>query len=169
LFSALLSFQFFRYRIAALSHLHMDDEINTIIKQLKSHKVKESRLIRDLEDSVQRARTLQPAFPTASAPRRTTPVPSTVVFNVGDKVCITNKVKQKSNRHPITEKDRIAIVTTVTEQRVFIRTLNCTETWRAPHNLRHYGNLEYCYARAIPDPPVARVVPTDYQERKALP
>jgi hypothetical protein len=107
----------------------VEDEITTIISKLKELRVRESRLLVDLENAHRRVLSTR----RATTPPETT---DTTAFEVNDRVYITNKIKPRADR-PINEGDRTAIVTVVTQDRVFIRTLNGTTTWRAHHNLRH--------------------------------
>lgn len=65
--------------------------------------------------------------------------PRTVNFKVGDRVLITNRINHARQGAPGTNDDRVGIVTSVTEQRVFLRTLAGTHTCRARKNLRLVG------------------------------
>jgi hypothetical protein len=144
------------------------EHISDLIDQLKRLKVVESHILHELEESHNEATASRVSSPTAApesapAPAAATPylassrspvaiaapesttTPPTTNFEIGDKVVITNKIKPRSNRHVVNEKDRIAIVTRVTDERVFFRTLNGNQTWRAPHNLRLFG----AYARTV--------------------
>jgi hypothetical protein len=64
---------------------------------------------------------------------------NTVEFQVGDRVLITNRINHARRGAPGTDDDRVGIVTSVTEQRVFLRTLAGTHTCRARKNLRLVG------------------------------
>jgi hypothetical protein len=64
---------------------------------------------------------------------------STADFQVGDRVLITNRINHARRGAPGTDDDRVGIVTSVTEHRVFLRTLAGTHTCRARKNLRLIG------------------------------
>jgi activator of HSP90 ATPase len=131
-----------------------NDEVTSLIRQLKDLRVEESRLVTALEQAHSRTllekqqkkqqqqqkehsadKTTKTTKTTATS-SRTNHSPQPGIFVSGDTVLITNKIKPRSDR-AINSGDRTAVVTSVTADRVFFRTLNGTNTWRAPGNLKH--------------------------------
>jgi hypothetical protein len=76
-----------------------------------------------------------PSTPVAQAVSVPVPVPASVVFHIGQRVYITNRINHVLVRRA-TEADRTAIVTHFTAPRVAIRTINGYHTHRHPKNLR---------------------------------
>jgi hypothetical protein len=66
---------------------------------------------------------------------------TTNIYQVGDRVAITNSITRPLNRSTNIG-DQTAVVTSVVGRRVYIRTSNNTNTWRAPQNLRFRRNNE---------------------------
>jgi hypothetical protein len=58
------------------------------------------------------------------------------VFNKGDRIVITNKVRSPDPNRPVNNGDRNGFVIGVAARRIDIETINGTQTWQAPHNLR---------------------------------
>lgn len=122
------------------------DEISDIIQELKALKLREAQLLEDLESAHLRALS-RSSSPVDAPNRRTrdfspnpgrtaTPAARTARFNEGDHIVIINKVIRPLNR-PTNRGDRTAVVTKVTKDRVYLRTSNGTNTWRAPNNVSH--------------------------------
>lgn len=98
----------------------MSDDLNSLLSQLRLLRIQEDDLLLRIE------------FLSVS-----TPTPPT--FRVGDRVRITNKVS-KPTGWQIWDKDtirlsKIAVVTSVRGERVYVRTDSGFDTWRAPSNL----------------------------------
>ena len=103
-----------------------DESIDTLIEELKRLQVRETDLLGQLESAYRRR-------DGASTPRR-----RTGRHQVGDRVHVTNRI-----RRPVFApaswtgfKERHATVTSVDGERVFFKTDNGTNTWRAAKNLR---------------------------------
>lgn len=108
------------------------EEIVNLIAELKQLKIRESQVLASLESAIQRQSEPAPNARAAVSPDSTVR-PS--IFQVGDRVTITNKVKRPTDR-PINRGDLTAVVLKVAPSRIDIRTSNGTKTWRAPQNLR---------------------------------
>ena len=63
-------------------------------------------------------------------------------YEVGQAVHIENQVRHVPGRRPTTLRDRAAIVTRVTTDRVYLTTFNGHHTWRRPRNLRTLTSQE---------------------------
>lgn len=109
----------------------MDDRerVKALIDQLKDLKLQEQRVISELESINDRNGTGR--------------APTEVRFAPGDRVVITNHVRKpaiwnwlRGDWDP--EKERLAVVTKVTEKQVHLLTDNGSTTWRAPKNLRRF-------------------------------
>jgi hypothetical protein len=130
------------------------DAVNEIISRIKRLRVQEELALASLEieiahlkasEELHRERNPESAVhPQATPPVRSTPSPThsgeAYTFKEGDVIVIKNKVARPLGR-PVNKGDRIGVVTTVTPIRIYFRTNNGTNTWRAPGNLRlkkHY-------------------------------
>jgi hypothetical protein len=98
-----------------------DNNLSTLIAELKELKIRELQVLASLELLVQHTE--------ATSAIRTLP------FRVGDAVIITNKIIRPINR-PTNKGDRTAVVIKVAPSRIDLRTINGSITWRAPQNLR---------------------------------
>ena len=58
-------------------------------------------------------------------------------FLIGEHVLMNNRMWHVPSNRPTTGSDRAAVVSRVTEDRIYIQTYNGYETWRHPRNLRH--------------------------------
>ena len=97
-------------------------------------------IIKKLEDlQLQTERTLEELRVLNRSGEQGDPSTNTVEFRVGDQILITNRINHTLRGAPGTNDDRVGIVTSVTEQRVFLRTLAGTHTCRARKNLRLVG------------------------------
>ena len=97
-------------------------------------------IIKKLEDlQLQTEQTLEELRVFNRSGEQEGPSRSTVDFQVGDQVLITNRINHACQGAPGTNDNRVGIVTSVTEQRVFLRTLAGTHTFRARKNLRLVG------------------------------
>jgi hypothetical protein len=90
-------------------------------------------------------RTLPNIIPTSTIPtniaRTATPTSNENTikqFEKGYRVIISNRVTRSRKNLPTTRGNRIAIVTGIAINKVYIRTLNSLDTWRIPKNLRQY-------------------------------
>ena len=63
-------------------------------------------------------------------------------YEVGQAVHIENQVRHVPGRRPPTIRDRAAIVTRLTTDRVYLTTFNGHHTWRRPRNLRYLTSQE---------------------------
>lgn len=102
------------------------NNVAALIEQLKRLKVREARILEQLEaeNDLQRVdHFVQP--PT---------------FEIGDRVRITNRVRRPANwdeRIPWNERHaRNATVTGIADGKIYFTTDNGTQTWRLPQNLR---------------------------------
>lgn len=104
-----------------------DDKIATLIKKLKDLRVQETGLLRQIEEAYRQRENERNDGDTRTSTYRT-----------GDRVYITNRIRRPvSSPDSWTDQDeRRATVTRVVNDKVFIKTDNGTETWRANKNLR---------------------------------
>jgi hypothetical protein len=113
-----------------------DDRIATLIKALKDLQVQEANLLRQIEEAYRQRRiervddNTRDNDHTERDTRRT--------YQVGDRVYVASRV-----RRPVfapgswtSYNERQATVTKVVGEKVYIKTDNETETWRATKNLR---------------------------------
>jgi hypothetical protein len=97
-------------------------------------------IIKKLEDlQLQTEQTLEELRALNRSEEQGVPSTTTANFQVGDQVLITNRINHARRGAPGTDDDRVGIVTSVTEHRVFLRTLAGTHTCRARKNLRLIG------------------------------
>jgi hypothetical protein len=110
-------------------------DIETLINELKQLKIRELRVLEALETTLQQQ--------TNGATQTTTVDPNNCspYFKIGDRIAIKNKIIRPVNR-PLNRGDRTATVTKATLERIEFRTTNGTETWRAPHNVRKLDHDE---------------------------
>lgn len=104
-----------------------DDKIATLIKKLKDLRVRETNLLRQIEEA---HRQREYGRNNNGTHDRT--------YRKSDRVYITSRVRKPASA-PDTwtaYNERRATVTRVVDERVFIRTDNGTETWRADKNIR---------------------------------
>ena len=114
-------------------------EIDQLITKLEGLRLQRQQLDAQEQATIQQIKTLTQV----NTPHRDSPsVSSGILFSPGDKVLITNKIKQVRNRK--TEpKDRAGTVRFVQNSRVYITTCNHVKTWRAPTNLRLLHEEDY--------------------------
>lgn len=113
-----------------------DDQIDTLINELKRLQVRETSLLRQLEDAHRQRDAAQAddgARDNGNATRQ-----QAGRYQVGDRVYVTNRI-----RKPVFApaswtgfKERHATVTSVDGEKVFFETDNGTRTWRVAKNLR---------------------------------
>jgi hypothetical protein len=118
-----------------------DDEITTLIQELKRIQLHEQRVLAALDEAYQRSTSVQgDTTPLPSPSSTNTPAaiyPFIPKYSPGDHVIITNKVRRPLNR-AVEINDRKAVVLEVVSiSRINIRTYNGTVTWRAPKNIKH--------------------------------
>ena len=118
-----------------------DKSVQELIESLRTLRVQEERIIERIEIATERERTsaARRAAPTESQDHDNQPI------NVGDRVYITNKVRKPATWGLTREtwsayKERHAVVTRVESNKVYVRTDNGVDTWRAPGNLRRIRN-----------------------------
>ena len=99
--------------------------VDELIKDLLQLRLVETALLRQLEE----ARRLETG-------RATLPHPDLNLIVVGDRVKITNRVRNPKGGE-VTKQDRFATVTRLHEGKVYFTTDNGTNTWRLPRNLQH--------------------------------
>jgi hypothetical protein len=122
------------------------DTVDDLIKQLKQVRIeadeiraqearirlREERIIQRLErareQEAERTATRQGKIQVSSEPR--------AKFNIGDRVKIINKISVPSHRNSNVN-DRRATVTSVKEDKIYIRTDNGYDTWRLSKNIVH--------------------------------
>ena len=102
------------------------ESVDDVIRQLQALRLQEDRLLRCLVEA--REREAQ----SAASPPNT----GTAAFRIGERVRITNIVKNPFGR-PATDRDRVGTVTKITKKRVFLITDSGTVTNRSPSNLQH--------------------------------
>jgi hypothetical protein len=101
-----------------------DRELAELITELKELKLRELQVLASLETIL-----------IHNTPVATNITPISPLFQVGDLVFITNKIRRPINR-PVNNGDRTAVVTKVSLNRIDLRTSNGSYTWRAPQNLQ---------------------------------
>jgi hypothetical protein len=114
-----------------------DRELAELIAELKELKLRELQVLASLESIVQTQHNTTAATSPTQHNTSTAASPRALeaLFQVGDRVVITNKIRRPINR-PANNGDRTAVVTKVALNRIDIRTSNGSSTWRAPQNLR---------------------------------
>jgi hypothetical protein len=125
-----------------------NEDIKKLITELKGLRLREIEVLNALERAiVDQNNTNNNSTdrgyntPTANTVTVVEAEPTTNVYQVGDRVVITNSITRPLNRST-NNGDRTAVVTSVVGRRVYIRTSNNTNTWRAPQNLRYRRNNE---------------------------
>jgi len=130
----------------------MSDELPELILQLKSLRIRQARILQQLERAVAqetqvvrqiedhterravRASPRPPPPPPVAAPLDH--IDNAAGFEVGDRVIIHNEVKRRKGRPPVNIYDRRAIVTGVEGDKISITTDNGFATWRLSKHLR---------------------------------
>jgi hypothetical protein len=117
-------------------------EINALIEELKSLRLREELVIEKLEAAYTGSKQDTSATTTRSATtNRSPPAHLRPPYKKGDRVVIRNKIRKPSNSGSTwtARRERHATVTLVDNDldRVYIRTDNNTHTWRATKNLSH--------------------------------
>lgn len=102
-----------------------EPSIDELIEQLKLVRIQEATIIEQIEEQV-RANEAQAM---RAGHVRTTPPVLRGVYTVGDRVRVTNGVRE--GQLPT------GTVTRITRTRVYIRTDDGSDTWRKPGNLTH--------------------------------
>jgi len=107
--------------------------INELIEELKNLRVREAIVIAELEATNKKR---------VERDNKKKPATETNELTKGDRVYVSNRVRKPNNwsnskeGHVWTaEKERKAIVTRVTKDKIYIVTDNGVHTWRAPKNL----------------------------------
>lgn len=121
-----------------------EEDIESIIQRLKELQVhrdhireEERQLLARAEDLLRPTSQTGRVSPEPNPRRETTPT-----FRTGEKVYITNRIRHvPGTRHAILA-DRACVVQRTTPDRVYIRTYNGYETWRAANNLRLLSESE---------------------------
>jgi hypothetical protein len=142
-----------------------NNDIAVLISELKQLRVREARVIDTLETLLheQRATAAEGGCTTSTttadssavtpapvlytntnansgtglpAQRQTVSTSYERSFRVGDSIVIINKVKRPLYR-PVNRGDRVGIITKITKQQIWIRTVNGDDTWRLAKNIRH--------------------------------
>jgi hypothetical protein len=110
-----------------------EDDIDELLTTLQNLHIEEENLI----NRIIAARTAEAQAPTGTTRRQPEPAAQqeTVVFRVGDRVRITNRIAYFGRA--TTPGDRTGTVTKITEKRVYLATDSGIHTNRAPKNLTH--------------------------------
>jgi hypothetical protein len=98
-----------------------DESVDALISQLETLRIQEATILRRLITAQARE-------------SRTEPDTEEVTFRVGGRVEITNRVRPAFGR-TATANDRRATITKILPTRIYFRTINGNNTWRAEHNL----------------------------------
>jgi hypothetical protein len=113
-----------------------DDRIDTLIKELKDLRVQETSLLHQIEEANRQRRIRRVDRDARNS--KSTESETTQTYQVGDRVYITSRI-----RRPVFTSgtwtgynERRATVTRVVGEKVYIKTDNEVETWRAAKNLR---------------------------------
>jgi hypothetical protein len=116
----------------------VEDEISTLIEQLKQTHIQQQQIIIAIEQAYSRVDiSIEDTTPVHTAAFPTVIPVFVPIYCRGDLVTIVNKERRPLNR-PIDINDRNAIILeVVSTSRINIRTSNGTVTWRAPKNLKH--------------------------------
>jgi len=129
----------------------MSQGLDELITQLKALRLRQSRILEELEHTIaeegQVIRQIEAEknqlTPTRGTPHATPtrgPVTSVIGrFAKGDRVYISNEVKQRKGQPPVSEADRRATVSRIDDNnpnKVWIVTDNDFYTWRLAHHLK---------------------------------
>jgi len=108
--------------------------IDDLIRELKELKVRETTLLNQLEAANNRREGNERHQQKGNAGA---PNDQEGIFRPGQRVYITNRIRRPINWSGIWEahKERFATVTRQSSNKVFVRTDNGVDTWRAPKNL----------------------------------
>ena len=106
-----------------------------LIEELRELRIRETAVIAQLEQVNDRARTNTQESSTSGSNRTAATANG---LKRGDRVRIRNKVRRPATAGPTWNeaKERLATVTRVTTDQVYITTDNGTRTWRGPNNLQ---------------------------------
>jgi len=129
----------------------MSNDLDDLIVQLKSLRLRHKQILEQLEQTVaeegqviRRIEVQQEALMPTHLPQHqhVTPTRTLIVsrFAVGERVYISNEVKQRKGQPPVSQKDRRATVTRIDPEnpcKIFIITDNNFHTWRLDHHLKH--------------------------------
>jgi hypothetical protein len=113
-----------------------NESVDELINELEALRIQEASVLRRLV----LARETETRARLRSQVTRTTR-DQEIVFSVGDRVQITNRVKGAFGR-AVTTNDRRATVTRITPTRIYFNTVNGHSTWRARSNLRLVNDNE---------------------------
>jgi hypothetical protein len=105
------------------------ETVEQLIEKLKKLHLEEAELLSKLTEAIARQNT--------DANREN----KNQQFKVGDRVLILNKIGIRLGRSDDAN-DRRAFITTVTKERIYVRTVNRNWTWRHPKNLRRVPDSE---------------------------
>ena len=115
-----------------------DDDVSTLIEELKSLRVQETALLRRIEEANRRREQEDQRDNGSSRDNRSARQDTGTTYHVRDRVYVVNQI-----RRPVFApstwtgyNERRATVTRVAGEKIFIKTDNGTETWRAAKNLR---------------------------------
>ena len=113
-----------------------DDRIDTLIKELKDLRVQETSLLHQIEE-VNRQRGIRRVSRDARNSENTERE-TRQTYQVGDRVYITSRIRKPvfTSGTWTGYNERRATVTRVVGEKVYIKTDNEVETWRAAKNLR---------------------------------
>jgi hypothetical protein len=113
-----------------------NESVDELISQLEAIRIEETDILQRLVAAREReTRVRARDARTAHQGTRTQPDRETESFIVGGRVQITNNVRLTFGR-TATINDKRAVITKITPTRIYFRTVNGTNTWRARTNLR---------------------------------
>jgi hypothetical protein len=128
-----------------------EDSIDDLIEQLELLRVEEATIITRIQQArareqeqqrsshTTRARGQEQQHTSATTGRTETAravTASATNFTIGCRVKIINRIAKPASGRPTNENDRRAIVTRIVGDQIHFRTVNGTNTWRLPKNLR---------------------------------
>jgi hypothetical protein len=114
-----------------------DDDISTLIEELKSLRVRETALLHQIEEA-NRQRQEDQQDNDGKRGSRSAQQDTGMTYHVQDRVYVVNQIRRPVFA-PTTwtgYNKRRAMVMRVTGEKIFIKTNNGTETWQAAKNLR---------------------------------
>ena len=115
-----------------------DDDISTLIEELKSLRVRETALLHRIKEANRRRGQEDQRDNGSNRDSRSAQQDTGTTYHVRDRVYVVNQIRRPVFA-PMTwtgYNERRATVTRVAGEKIFIKTDNGTETWRAANSLR---------------------------------
>ena len=113
-------------------------ELNELLKELEDLQIQQEAVVK----KIRQASTEEAPQPKRADQSARSQSAAEDPFQVGQKVLIKNRLGQILGRTP-SIKDRVGTVVKITKKRIHIKTINGSDTSRAPHNVTRLTQEEY--------------------------